>query len=456
MPQHSFHSMPRGNRESRLPGWCIPFAYAVAAVIAGLTLPRVEVMLLPGSTSGLSSSAAIAIYSSIASGMITLTGVVFSLVFVMVQFSATAYSPRLVLWMSRDPLISHAIGVFTATFLYALAALAWVDRQSSGEVPFFTTWLVVALLLASVGVFVGLVQSLGRLQINSVLKFTGDFARKVIDVMYPPIDGAEVLAGGSDYRERPVTQILTYHGPPRVIQSLDIPALLTLAERAGGIIEMISSVGDTLVETTALVRVYAGTRAIGERETLKAVRTGDQRTFEQDPKYSIHLLVDIAIRALSSAINDPTTAVQALDQIEDLMLRLGRRRLEIGEVRDDAGHLKLVIPVPTWEDFLDLAFSQIRLYGATSLQVMRRMKALLNDLVEALPEQRCPAVRRQQKRLDSTIARSFQDVEDSLEASEEDREGLGATRRRSPLGRPEGPAGNPPLVRPDQKITSDI
>ena len=137
---------------------------------------------------GISSAAAMAMYSSIASGMITLTGIVFSLVFVMVQFSATAYSPRLVLWMSRDPLLFHAIGVFTATFLYAISAMAWVDRQSSGKVPFFSAWLVVGLLLASVGMFIGLVHSLSRLQITSVLAFTGDFARQIIDVMYPPLE----------------------------------------------------------------------------------------------------------------------------------------------------------------------------------------------------------------------------------------------------------------------------
>ena len=94
---------------------------------------------------------------------------------------------------------------------------------------------------------------------------------------------------------------------------------------------------------------------------------GEERTFEQDPKYAIRLLVDIAIKALSPAINDPTTAVQALDQIEDLLLRLGRRRLEIGEFRDRDGQLRLVVPSPTWEDFLRLAFDEIRYCGARSV-----------------------------------------------------------------------------------------
>jgi uncharacterized membrane protein len=429
MYEHAYSVIFRKMREPWVPIWAVPVGYAVSAVLLGLTLPRLEAWILPGWTAGISSTAAMVMYSSIAGGMITLTGIVFSLVFVMVQFGATAYSPRLVLWMARDPLVFHAIGVFTATFLYAISAIAWVDRESSGKVPFFSAWLVVGLLLASVGMFIGLVHNLNRLQITNVLAFTGNFARQVIDVMYPPLETASALAGAGEFPLLPVTQRMFYNGPPLAIQSLEVARLAALAEQVNGIIEMRSAVGDTLVSSTPLLRVYGGRQVIEERDLKKAIRTGTQRTFEQDPKYSIQLLRDIAIRALSPAINDPTTAVQALDQIEDLLLRLGRRRLEIGEVRDSSGLLRLIIPVPAWEDFLDLAFSEIRSYGRESMQVMRRMKALLSDLIEALPNERIPALRRQQKRLDSTIARSFPDIEDQLEASVEDREGMGATRR---------------------------
>src|SRR5271154_4322862 len=109
--------------------WAIPLLYALIAFAAGLIFPRIESRLWPTLTSRLSVSAAMAIYSAIASGMISLTGIVFSLSFVMVQFSATAYSPRLVLWIARDPVMSHALGIFTATFLYAIAALAGLDRS---------------------------------------------------------------------------------------------------------------------------------------------------------------------------------------------------------------------------------------------------------------------------------------------------------------------------------------
>jgi uncharacterized membrane protein len=409
--------------------WFIPAAYAAGAVALGLILPRVEAHLLPHWTSAMTVSAAMSIYSAIATGMIALTGIVFSMVFLTVQFSSVAYSPRLVVWIARDPLIFHSIGTFTATFLYAVSALAWVDRNGSGQVPFFSVWVVVGLLLLSVAVFVGLVNRLTRLQVENVLRFTGDLGRSIIETLYPPL-GRSGSATIGDLRALPVTQTLIFSGRPQTIQSLDLNALTALAERAGGVIEMQAAVGDTLVERTPLLLVYGALEPINEAGLWTAIKIGSERTFEQDPKYAIRLLVDIAIRALSPAVNDPTTAVQALDQIEDLLVRLGRRQLEIGEVRNAAGQVVLVCPVPSWEDFLALAFDEIRTYGAQSVQVVRRLRAVITALIQALPAERHPAVREHEKRLDAVIQRSFPDADDYLEAKVEDREGLGVPRRR--------------------------
>src|ERR1700704_6541067 len=157
--------MLRKTRRARLGPWLIPLVYAVVAISAGLLFPRFENRFFPHVAAEITVNSAVAIYSSIASGMMALTGIVFSLAFVMVQFSATAYSPRLVLWVARDPVVSHALGVFSATFLYALVMLAWVDRGSSGKVPFLGTWLVFGLLLASIGMFIALIERLGMLQV---------------------------------------------------------------------------------------------------------------------------------------------------------------------------------------------------------------------------------------------------------------------------------------------------
>jgi uncharacterized membrane protein len=212
------------------------------------------------------------------------------------------------------------------------------------------------------------------------------------------------------------------------VQALHAPALLDIAAAAGAVVVVTATAGDTLVESGVMLRVHGGTQPIDERALRAAFVLGGERTFEQDPKYAIRLLVDIAIKALSPAVNDPTTAVQALDQIEDLLLRLGRRRLEIGAFRDRAGALRLVVPYPEWDDFLTLAFDEIRHCGSTSVQVMRRMKALAADLIRALPPERHEALHHQQRRLDASIAKSFPDAGEKQEASVEDRQGLGIPR----------------------------
>jgi uncharacterized membrane protein len=405
--------------------WGLPALYAGTAIVAGLTLPRIESLIFPDLVAKMSVSAAMALYSAIASGMIALTGIVFSLAFVMVQFSATAYSPRLVLWLARDPVMSHALGTFTATFLYAIAALTGVDRSGSGKVPFVSVWVVFALLVVSVGMFIGLIQRIGQLQVSRMFIFTGDQGRRVITTLYPPLESPAAATRSADFRALPRTQTLVHRGRPSSIQAVDVSALVKLAKASGGVIEMVVAVGDTVVERMPVLRVLGAAQPIDERKLKGGIELGRERTFEQDPKYAIRLLVDIAIRALSPAINDPTTAVQALDQIEDLLLRLGQRRLEIGTFHDSDGKLRLVIPFPTWDDLLQLSFDEICFCGATSVQVMRRMNALVNDLIPAVSEERRPSLRRWDARLKATIARSFVDGEERMEALQQDRQGLG-------------------------------
>jgi uncharacterized membrane protein len=188
------------SKSRQLSTWGIPALYVGAAIAASITFPRIESLILPDLFSPISISSATAIYSSVASGMIALTGIVFSLSFVMVQFSAPAYSPRLVFLLSRDPLMSHALGIFAATTLYSIAALAFTDRNGSGRVPFVSTWVVIGLLLASFAVFIGLIQRIGRLQINRILVFTGNEGRKVITTVYPSAKSAETVSGLDELR----------------------------------------------------------------------------------------------------------------------------------------------------------------------------------------------------------------------------------------------------------------
>jgi uncharacterized membrane protein len=195
---------------------------------------------------------------------------------------------------------------------------------------------------------------------------------------------------------------------------------------------MTCAVGDTLVDDTLLLRVHGAKTTLSEKELMAAIDLERERTFEQDPKYPIRLLVDIAIKALSPAVNDPTTAVQAMDQIEDLLRRLGRRDLDAGYARDADGVFRLIFPMPTWEDYLALAFDEIRQFGATSVQVMRRLRSALAGLMESSTiAARAEAVQRCIRHLDLSIDHSTLDAQDQTMARHEDRQGLGLSRKRA-------------------------
>jgi len=409
-----------------------PLLYSGAAVALGMLVPRIEARFFPDLVAPISASAAIALLSSIASGMLPLTGLVFSLAFVMVQFSATAYSPRLVAWLAGSAMMSHSLGVFTATFLYAIAALAWVDREGNGKVPLLTVWTAIFLLVVSVVFFVMLIERLGMLQISRVLAYAGDQGRAVIERDYAPLSPGAPTEAGLEHELPAVSQAVVHRGGPRVIQAVDLEHLVALAASQNAIVVLAHAVGDTVADGMPLLRVHGGVGPLSERRLRHLVRLGEERTFEQDPKYALRILVDVAIKALSPAINDPTTAVQSLDQIEDLMLRLGRRDLTAGRCRDARGELRLVFPVPCWGDLLTLAFDEIRFYGGSSIQVMRRLRALLQDLARQLPPERRPAVERYLERVDNGIRRAFEDLDDRKDALAEDRQGLGLSRERPP------------------------
>jgi len=426
----------RPHARPEFPAWLIPVAYVVASLVGGFLFPQFEYKYLSAYGHGMSVSSAQAFLSSVASGMMSLTAIVFSITFLMVQFSASAYSKRLTLLSGRDPIIWNSLGVFSATFVYALATLPYVDRERDGKVPYFSTLVVGILLTLSVILLALLVRNLGQLQITHMLRMVGDKARKVIRETYS-VAGTTVSAQTATLKASAIgiqsgvpLQTLVHSGQPHAIAYFDIASLVRTAQGAGVVISLECAVGDTVAEGASLVRVFGAGKRIPDEVLLRAIHFAWDRTFEQDPKYAIRLLVDTGIMALSPAVNDPTTAVQTIDQIEDLLHRLGQCELDAGYVADPNGDLRLIFPTPTWEDYLSLGFDEMRVYGSSTVQVLRRMRSALNDLLGSLTNpDRTDAVRRYLHHLDDTVAHSELDALDRATALQEDPQGIGSSRR---------------------------
>jgi uncharacterized membrane protein len=184
-------------------------------------------------------------------------------------------------------------------------------------------------------------------------------------------------------------------------------------------------VGEFVAVGEPLFRLYAGAVALDDAALRGALAFGRERTLEQDPMFAFRILADIAAKALSPAINDPTTAVLAIDQIHRLLRGIGKRHLDSEAILDETGACGVLFHTPDWEDYVTLAVSEIREYGATSLQVVRRLRAMLENLIESLPSARRPHLEVQLRVLDRAVRRSFPDAEDREAAGAADPQGLG-------------------------------
>ncbi len=403
----------------------IPCAYLVGAIGLGLLTPAVDraigTRLTAGSSAG---SDARDVLTSTATGMIAFTGLVVASVLVLVQFAASQYSPRLVLWFRRDRLVKHAIGSFLAAPLFALVALLGLEREQIAFRPDVTVATTLVLLIGAAVLFLALLQRvIDRLRPRSLLATIARAGVRAVRAIYPVALGvasSEAIAP----QHGPIRE-LAFTGHPGVITSFDRPLLIAIAQQAGVSIEIVPGVGEFLSRGQTLLRVV-GDGPLADAVALSAIAIGEERTIEQDPAFAIRIIVDTAIRALSAAINDPTTAVQALDTLEVIVRELAGRDFEASHARDGSGVVRLAWHSASWEELTGLAFNEIRAYGAGDLQVVRRLRAVLQDLLSSTPEVRHAALELHLDRLDVSLELALPSGSPDLElARTPDRMGLG-------------------------------
>ncbi len=183
--------------------------------------------------------------------------------------------------------------------------------------------------------------------------------------------------------------------------------------------------GDSITEGDPLFRVLGGGARPPADVLCQSVAVGQERTLEQDPTFAFRILVDIASKGLSPGINDPTTAVLSLDQIHHLLSNVGGRCLDDERVRDTEGRLRLLYRTPDWEDFVYLAVTEIRHFGGESIQIARRLRAMLENLLRRLPEERTPLLRKELDLLHKSAERFFPEPEDRALADVSDLQGVG-------------------------------
>jgi uncharacterized membrane protein len=282
--------------------------------------------------------------------------------------------------------------------------------------------------LVSTAVFLFLIDYSARmLRPVSIVSRVGDLGLKVFEDVYPRQIKADTSAPPPERKRDPQARAVLHQGTSAIVIAINLQALVAEAQKADGIIEFAHRVGDFVAVGEPLFWLHGGATAIDDGILRGLVAFGPERTIEQDSTFAVRVIADIGIKALSKAINDPTTAVLAIDQLHRLLRAVGKRHLHDDEVCAADGRPRLIFRTPNWSDFVELAFTEIRLYGAENPQVARRLRAMIQNLVEGLPEARHPALRRELELLNRMLEKLYLLPEDAVLARVADSQGLGGS-----------------------------
>jgi uncharacterized membrane protein len=406
--------------------WVVPIVAVLLAVVVISMLQALD-RYVTWDLTGLGVAGAHTLFETITT--LTLTFVVFTFgsLLVAIQIASGQLTPRIIATtLLRDRVIKYTVGLNMFTLLFAVSAL----NRTVDTVPQLVTLLAVILGVACVASFLFLIDYAARLlRPVRLVDLVGDQGLGVIRKVYPEAEtGGEVGEGARAVERlgRP-ERVVTQQGRSQIVLAVDIGSLIREARRLDGIVEFVPQVGDFVATDEPLYNLYGAAAGISDRILREAVAFGSERTLEQDPMFAFRILVDIALKALSPAINDPTTAVLAMDQVHRLLRVVGRRRLHDEEFRDAAGHVRLVLRTPNWEDFVHVACNEIRACGAGSVQIPRRQRAMLENLIRTLPAQRHAALREQLDLLDRTLPDYYKLPEDLALARVPDSQGLGGS-----------------------------
>jgi uncharacterized membrane protein len=417
--------------ETRL--WLVPLSCVLAGV--GLAVALLSVDRPSVGTSVTGSAASVQTILTVSStALVTLTSVVLSLTLVAVQLAMGQFSPRIVRAILHDRRSQLAIGLFIGTFAYSMTVLREINGQSSGGTPLPGLAILVdyGLILSAIVVLVLYVHHTAQsIRVGGLIGWVADATRDEIDRIFPE---------GPEPEGDPSVVVAPDYG---IVTKLPHRVLVDIAERSDCVLEMVPAMGDFVPIGGALFRVQGTLPDPLRRAAALSVILDRERNHEFEPAFGLRKLVDVGARSIySSPFQDPTTTVQSINAIHDILRRLAQREFPSGRHRDAHGHVRFVERVMSWEGYVRLAFDELRLAGAGSPQVARRLRAALDDLRTVVSPERRPPLDRQLDLLDAAVRRAYDDAADVANALVADMQGIGSGPDvMSPPPRPASPPG---------------
>ena len=370
----------------------IPFLFIAGAILLFFLMGFIDLYLvetldvLPGQI-----AAAEAISSVIAVSMLSFMGVIFSITLVALQLANQQFSPHIVCKFEGSGTVKMAMGLFIATFVYALLLL----RESSGgqNSQMASVTIVLMLVIGSVIFFVIFVKEiLQMLRIGKVIAAIVDDTHHAINENFPrenayvtaeiPVpDEPSLIVRYFD----PPSSLLVDRAPQGMLKVVNDVQLLRMAQHGEYYLRVLFQIGDHIMRGDPVVEVY-GANDIDTQQILSQFVVGHERNLIQDPAFGFRQLVDIATHSLGGGVNLPSIAALVIDNLTELLLQISRRPTPSGYYADSTGQIRLLRPLPSWEDYVDLAFADISYYGANHPLVQSKLVEAYDRLLEHVPE----------------------------------------------------------------------
>jgi uncharacterized membrane protein len=400
-----------------VPFIAIPFALAATRLLVWLD-PHLDWSFL-----GLSEAGARATLEAIISATLAFVVFTFGSLLVAIQVASAQLTARIIATtLLSDNVVRYTVGLFIFTFLFALSSLNKVSSAVNQLVVFVAASLGVVCFAA----FFYLIDYASRLlRPISILARVGNAGLQVIEDVYPDHSLGPNVPESQRHALTAPDHIILHKGTSGIVLAVNIQTLTNEAERLNGVIEFVPQVGDFVAVDEPLFNLYGCKSSIDEEILRAVIAFGSERTMEQDPTFAFRIIIDIALKALSPAINDPTTAVLAIDQLHRMLRKVGNRNLRTDEILNKSGQLRVICRTPNWEDFVHLVFSEIRRCGSNNLQIVRRLRSMIENLIQTLPAYRHPALQLELSLLNREISHHFTQPEEFMLTQVPDSQGLG-------------------------------
>jgi len=409
--------------------WTAPLVAILLVLVAAPFVRRLDAWL-DWKIVAIGESGLAAMYQTVITLTLSFLVFTFGSLLVAIQVASGQLTPRIIATtLLRNNVVRFSVGLFVFTLMVAVIALNRSGTETAA--PQLVALITATLGVACIANFLFLIDYAARLlRPVSVVASVGNDGAEAIRSVYPARSG-DLVAVAAPLRAQlgAPTRTITHAGASGTVLAVDLATIVALARRHAGVVELLPQVGDFVATDEPLFALYGGAARIDERALRATVAFGAERTIEQDPMFAFRILVDIALKALSPAINDPTTAVIAIDQVHRLMRVLGKRQLR-GEIAcDDTGEPRMIFRTPNWEDYVHLACHEIRMCGADNAQIARRLRAMLENLQASLPATRGASLAVELSLLDRAIDTSYAYPEDRALARIPDSQGLGGSLR---------------------------